>query len=88
MKRYKETRTDNVNGRGRVYKISLPDNFTGTQPIFTTYIPKDTERLDNIAYKFYKDSSKWYIIARANKSVTGKLYAQRGQTLIIPKQDL
>lgn len=84
MNRYIETRIETEESRGRVYKISLVDNLPPTQQIYTTYTPRETERLDNIAYKFYNDSNKWYIIARANKAVTGKIYAERGQQLLIP----
>ena len=84
MKRYSETKINKESGRGNVYKISFPDTFTEQQLIYTTYVPTESERLDNIAHKFYGDSSKWYVIARANKATTGKLYAERGQPLVIP----
>lgn len=88
MKRYSEQRIDNVVGRGKVYDISFPDTFAEQQQIYMTYTPTETERLDNIAYKFYGDSTKWYVIARANKAVTGKFYADRGQSLVIPNIEL
>lgn len=87
MKRFKEIRIENVVGRGNVYAISLLDDFKSAQAFYTTYTPTETERLDNIAYKFYKDASKWFVIARANKAVTGKLYAERGVPIIIPNID-
>ena len=84
MKRYSELKKKNVVGRGETYPISFPDTFDSKQQIITTYIPQDNERFDNIAHKFYNDSSKWYIIAKANKAVAGKLYADRGVQLVIP----
>lgn len=87
MERFKEIRIENILGRGNVYAISLLDDFDFNQAFYTTYTPTETERLDNIAYKFYKDASKWFVIARANKAVTGKLYAERGVPIIIPNID-
>lgn len=84
MKKYSDIKKKNVHGRGDTYIVSFPDTFESRQQIVTTYVPQDNERFDNIAYKFYNDSSKWYIIAKANKAVTGKLYANRGVQLVIP----
>ena len=87
MKRFKETRIQRVFGRGDVYKISLTDSFPNNTSILTTYIPTEKERLDIIADKFYDDSSKWFIIARANKEVRGNIYAPPGKALVIPRID-
>ena len=87
MKRFKEIRTQRVFGRGEVYKISLTDSFKDNVQILTTYTPKEKERLDLIADKFYNDSSKWYIIARANREVKGNIYAPPGKALNIPRID-
>jgi nucleoid-associated protein YgaU len=87
MKRFKETRIQRVFGRGDVYKISLTDSFKDNTQMLTTYTPKEKERLDLIADKFYDDSSKWFIIARANKEVRGNIYAPPGKALVIPRID-
>jgi len=87
MKRFKETRIQRVFGRGDVYKISLTDSFEDNTQMLTTYTPKEKERLDLIADKFYDDSSKWFIIARANKEVRGNIYAPPGKALVIPRID-
>lgn len=34
--------------------------------------PKDGERLDNLAYRYYNDSSLWWIIAQANSLGKGR----------------
>ena len=47
----------------------------------------EKERLDLIAHKFYNDSSKWFIIAKANKEITGNFYATPGKALVIPRID-
>jgi hypothetical protein len=46
MRRFKETKTKKVQGRGDVYKISLPDSFSQNTPILTTYTPQVGERYD------------------------------------------
>ena len=85
MHRFKEIRINRVRGRGDVYKISLTDSFPINTSILTTYTPQEKERLDMIADKFYGDSSKWYVIARANKEVKGNIYATPGKNLVIPR---
>ena len=85
MKRFRETRINRARGRGDVYKIALTDSFPINTSILTTYTPQEKERLDMIADKFYGDSSKWYVIARANKEVKGNIYATPGKNLVIPR---
>ena len=85
MKRFKETKIITTRGRGQTYKISLVDSFKDNVQILTRYTPKEKERLDLIAHKFYDDSSKWFIIAKANKEVKGNLYATPGKALVIPR---
>ncbi len=84
MKRYKDIRVGRVD-RGRVYELSFTDSFQKDVKILTTYTPRIAERFDNIANKFYGDSNKWFIIARANNEVKGRLFATPGKRLIIPK---
>ena len=85
MKRFKENKTKKEFGRGSVYKVTLIDSFKDNTQILTTYTPKEKERLDLIADKFYNDSSKWFIIARANKEVKGNIYTTPGKNLVIPR---
>jgi nucleoid-associated protein YgaU len=43
------------------------------------------DRLDNLAYSYYRDSTLWWIIAMANNNATkGALYPQPGTQLRIP----
>lgn len=84
MNRYKDIRIERED-RGRVYTLSFTDSFEKNIRILTTYIPRTAERFDNIANKFYGDSNKWFIIARANNEVKGRLFATPGKRLIIPK---
>ena len=41
-------------------------------------------RLDHLAYKFYDNPSYWWVIASAN-GIAGKMYAEPGIQLRIPK---
>ena len=85
MKRFKETAFRRDKNRGTVYSIALTDSLNPKTQVLTTYTPKEKERLDLIAHKFYEDSSKWFIIARANNEVKGNLYATPGKALVIPR---
>jgi len=42
------------------------------------------DRLDNIAHKYYKDSTLWWIIARANNIGKGSLSVPIGTQIRIP----
>jgi len=67
-------------------------NFFGTRtyPIIqpqdtdTIYITTDMDYLDYLAYKFYGDSSLWWIIAMANNLGSGRLSVKYGIQLRIP----
>ena len=85
MNRFIETKVQSVFGRGEVYKISLTDSFHDKTQILTTYTPSEKERLDMIAHKFYDDTTKWFVIAKANKEVKGNIYATPGKNLVIPR---
>ena len=87
MYRFKEIRQSPVVGRGSVYKISLTDSLKDYTKVLTTYTPQEKERLDLVAHKFYGDSSKWFVIAKANKEIKGNLYATPGKSLVIPRID-
>jgi len=43
------------------------------------------DRLDNLAFKYYGDSSLWWIIARANNIGKGSLVVPLGLQLRIPQ---
>jgi len=48
------------------------------------YITNETDYLDTLAYKFYKDSSLWWIIATVNNIGQGRLSIEPGTQLRIP----
>lgn len=47
-------------------------------------VANETDYLDNLAYKFYKDSTLWWVIAQAN-GIKATLKAPTGQQLRIPQ---
>lgn len=84
MSRYKTTKVKRNSTGDRVYKptiypkIDIEDN--------DTYIyTKENDRLDSLAYKYYRDTSLWWIIAEANGLRTGKFGLDVGIQLRIPK---
>lgn len=48
-------------------------------------ITSSGDRLDNIAYSYYNDTTLWWIISMANNNITnGMLFPQEGTQLRIP----
>jgi hypothetical protein len=47
-------------------------------------ITNETDALDNLAFKYYKNPSLWWIIAQANNIGKGKLSVSAGLQLRIP----
>ena len=45
--------------------------------------PKFDERLDALAYRFYGDTSLWWVIAKAN-GLKGKLYVPQDTEIRVP----
>lgn len=66
--------------------------------MLTTRIPQDTfqftvvsrlgDRFDSLATKYYKDATKWWIIAKANNMVNGSIFIEPGKKIIIPSAGL
>ena len=82
MKRYSTTRKKLDKSGIRVYgttyypKISISDD---DKFIY----PKDGDRLDNLAYKYYGDTTLWWVIAKAN-GIKGKVALSVDEILRIP----
>jgi len=51
---------------------------------YREHIYKDGERLDAIAYKYYKNPSFWWLIAEYNPEILDFFEVQPGTTLRIP----
>ena len=65
MKRYNNT-TQKLDKSGiRVYQTTYyPEIKISDNDVFI--LPKEGERLDSLAYKYYGDTTLWWIIAKAN----------------------
>lgn len=48
------------------------------------YVVQDGDRLDTLSYKFYKTTTKWWVLAKANNLVTGGMAVPMGTKLFIP----
>ena len=85
MSRYKFTgkKIDKYTGN-RVQKITLyPEIRIGDGDQFV--YPIDGDRLENLAYRYYGDSTLWWIIAQANKIRDGSFALSPTEKLRIPK---
>jgi hypothetical protein len=65
------------------YETELPSNIP-TEDIPFYYVTQDGDRLDLLAYKFYRTSTKWWVLAKANNLVNGSITVPAGTTLFIP----
>jgi len=62
----------------RLYPIINPDDSD------ILYISNETDYLDSLAYRFYKDKNLWWVIALANGLGNGRLSVESGLQLRIP----
>ena len=85
MSRYKNRRIKKTTKDGKVksYYVTqyLPKKVIRDSDVYL--IAQEGDRCDNLARKFYGDSKKWYVIARANSLNTMNIPA--GTTLRIPR---
>ena len=51
----------------------------------TYIITQQGDRLDNLAWEYYRDPTLWWIIARANNIGKGNLFPEVGVQLRIPE---
>ncbi len=82
MKRYTDIEIVKNGGRRSITTVDYP---IIPPKINDTYIiTKFGDRLDNIAWEYYKDPSLWWIIARANGINGGSMFPEVGVQLRIP----
>jgi nucleoid-associated protein YgaU len=68
----------------QVYQTSKVNNYpVSDNDVYI--IADDKTRLDLLAFKYYKDSSLWYVIAQAN-NIKGTMYATGGSQIRIPSK--
>ena len=83
MTRYSETNIINRWDGKRVYLATLYP-YIAPQTTDLQIITNETDYLDALAYKYYRDTTLWWIIAVANNLGKGKLSIPPGLTLRIP----
>jgi len=83
MKRYSEN-AKSIRWDGKqVYKTTIyPPIIPSNNDILIT--STDTDYLDTLAHKYYKDATLWWIIANANNIGKGRLSIEPGTQLRIP----
>ena len=82
MKRYARTQVKMDKSGMRVYSTTYyPRILLNNNDKFVR--TKDGDRLDTMAYRFYKDTSLWWIIAKAN-GIRGKISLEIGKVIRIP----
>ena len=80
MDRYQATK---IHTDKRCYKTSLVPKIP-TQDSDLFIISRDGDRLDLLAHEFYKDISKWWVIAEANGIGKGTTIVEPGIQIRIP----
>jgi phage tail protein X len=71
----------------RYYNTALTNSITQDAFQFKV-VTQDGDRFDSLATRYYKDASKWWIIAKANGYVNGTVFIPGGIELIIPSAGL
>ena len=82
--RYENNKVKNTNDGRLVYRSKI----TPQIPLSDSdmYVASETgDRLDTLAYQYYKDSSLWWIIASANNIHNAPLGLKDGTILRIPQ---
>tara|TARA_Y100001972_G_scaffold8240_1_gene8711 strand:+ start:1913 stop:2215 length:303 start_codon:yes stop_codon:yes gene_type:complete len=81
--RYNTNRIVNRNGKRYLQSYVLGDiPKSNPEDIFIEVTT--TDRLDNLADKFYGNSNLWWVIAQANALGKGTLYIKEGAILRLP----
>jgi hypothetical protein len=71
----------------RYYQTNIP-NVVPLDIFQFTITAQDGDRFDTLAALYYKDASKWWIIAKANNLLNGTMMVPGGTQLIIPSAGL
>jgi hypothetical protein len=81
--RYSFTKKEKTEQRGKTVTTTLMTKIK-PRPSDSFIQVVEKTRLDHLAYKFYGNPTHWWVIASAN-SIAGKMYAEPGTQLRIPK---
>jgi hypothetical protein len=83
MRRYEKIETlKDKNGKKFISTVLIPILEPTEQDIYITGQVGD--RLDNLAFNYYKDSTFWWVIARANNLGKGDFVVPVGMQIRIP----
>jgi len=87
MKRYEENKAKLTNKfndkRKKVFKtIIYPKIELHVDDIYIE--SRQGDRLDNIAYQYYRDTTLWWVLAEANNIGKGTMYVDPGRKIRIP----
>ena len=83
MSRYQNTKTSKINKYnlknkyGTTIYVSVPEKNDDEY-----FIAQEGDRCDNLAHRFYNDSTLWWFIAKVNNLTTNNIHA--GTSLRIP----
>jgi len=84
MERYKNIEIKKTENGKRYYKtVRYPEIPKTLDDVYI--VGRAGDRLDLLAYKYYKDVRLWWIIARANNIGKGDFVVPLGKQLRIPK---
>jgi len=79
----KQTTDKFTNRKKLVYKtVIYPKIERHVSDIYIDVLQSD--RLDNLAYKYYKDATLWWVIAEANKLGKGSMFIKPGRRIRLP----
>lgn len=73
---------------GKSYYSTIIPNIIPLDTFEFSIVTRGIQRFDNLAQQYYKDSSKWWIIAKANNMVDGSLFIKPGTRILIPSVGL
>ena len=85
MNRYRFTKIKKDTTEGFQHRVITEYPIITPKNSDRIYYSKQGERWDNIAYKFYQDTSLWWIIARANNQ-SESIYTIPGKEYRIPQE--
>jgi nucleoid-associated protein YgaU len=83
MRRYATTATGTRYDGKQVYKTTIYPS-VAPSPSDILVIANETEYLDTLAFKYYKDPTLWWVIANVNNVGKGRLSVEPGTQLRIP----
>jgi len=85
MIRYINPPKINKTEEGKRYYSTVIPKTIALNEFSQQYIAKIGDRWDNIAYKFYGNPARWYLLAQANDAVNGSIFIKPGTVIKIPE---